>query len=454
MLDTTTTSAETAALYAANDPTGAGRNALGLELDQMAESIIQSMNAKYGDNFVFSGSDGETVPFTWDEDGNLLYRGVNVSEISQVGDQPATVTFKSNGAYSTAAELGNATIDGTPLSELFTASYADDGTTIDLTSATTLDPTRDIVLKANEGGTLTDAQIADLEGLNDTPTTVTFTIGTDNNYANAAEIGEKTIDGTSLSQMYTAKVTHTDGSTETIDLTDDTITLATNDQITLTAIERGSSDTIKVQNNTLSKMFNGTVTSGVDNSASVTVVDGTMKDSAEYLKLKAMSDEKNFVDIGIGMEEDEDGKLIQSSAFNDNLQGINFLGYGVDEDGDPKNIAVIIKQMSQCLARCDENGSWTGDDGETFNRLLGKLEDASSELKSQYAQLDAKASFLETQSDQLEKSADILNEEFLEIEQCDLADAITSYSWAQYCYNAALKVGNSILSQSLIDYLD
>jgi flagellar hook-associated protein 3 FlgL len=257
MLDTTTTSAHSASLAAANDPTGSGRQALGTELEQMADSIVQTLNAKYGDNFVFSGSDGETVPFTWSDSGDLLYRGVNVSS--------------------------------------------------------------------------TDA----------------------------------------------------------------------NDQAAL----------------------------------------------------KALANEKNFVDIGIGMEEDENGKLIESSAFNDNLQGINYLGYGLDEENDPQNIAVIIKQMSECLGRCDDSGNWQGDDEETFNRLLGKLETASSELKTNYAQLDAKASFLETQSTQLETTADTLNEEFLEIEQCDLADAITSYSWAQYCYNAALKVGNSILSQSLIDYL-
>ena len=49
--------------------------------------------------------------------------------------------------------------------------------------------------------------------------------------------------------------------------------------------------------------------------------------------------------------------------------------------------------------------------------------------------------------------ANELNEQILEIEQVDMADAITEFSWAQYCYNAALKVGNSILSQSLIDYM-
>jgi flagellar hook-associated protein 3 FlgL len=68
--------------------------------------------------------------------------------------------------------------------------------------------------------------------------------------------------------------------------------------------------------------------------------------------------------------------------------------------------------------------------------------------------LDVKSSFLKNNSSTLEVNADTLNEQFLDIEQCDLADAITAFSWAQYCYNAALKVGNSILSQSLIDYMD
>ena len=55
--------------------------------------------------------------------------------------------------------------------------------------------------------------------------------------------------------------------------------------------------------------------------------------------------------------------------------------------------------------------------------------------------------------ERLEQTASELNEQILGIEQVDLASAITDFSWAQYCYNAALKVGNSILSQSLIDYM-
>ena len=35
----------------------------------------------------------------------------------------------------------------------------------------------------------------------------------------------------------------------------------------------------------------------------------------------------------------------------------------------------------------------------------------------------------------------------------DMADAITQFSWAQYAYNAALKVGTNILSPSFIDFM-
>ena len=51
-------------------------------------------------------------------------------------------------------------------------------------------------------------------------------------------------------------------------------------------------------------------------------------------------------------------------------------------------------------------------------------------------------------------SAPQAQEQYSNIEDVNMADAITSFIWAEYCYNAALKVGNSILSQSLMDYLN
>lgn len=48
---------------------------LGKVLISGAESIVQDMNAKYGDNFIFGGANTLEVPFAWNEEGKLTYRG-------------------------------------------------------------------------------------------------------------------------------------------------------------------------------------------------------------------------------------------------------------------------------------------------------------------------------------------------------------------------------------------
>ena len=75
-------------------------------------------------------------------------------------------------------------------------------------------------------------------------------------------------------------------------------------------------------------------------------------------------------------------------------------------------------------------------------------------MTNEWSTLSGKASYLTGTEDRLTNMVDDLNNQILQVEQVDLASAITDFSWAQYCYNAALKVGNSILSQSLIDYMN
>lgn len=176
--------------------------------------------------------------------------------------------------------------------------------------------------------------------------------------------------------------------------------------------------------------------------------------SADMSTLDAMNGEAAYVDVGAGLTE-VDGMLISSSAFNSSVSGIDCLGYGVDEDGDPKNVASIMMQLSQIFSDCDANtGDFASDqDEKDANRLSDKLQDALSSLTNKWTELDGKSSYLESNATRLTTMSDDLNDQILNVEQADLADAITEFSWAQYCYNAALKVGNSILSGSLIDYM-
>lgn len=282
--------AKVAALSGLTDSSGAARQPLAEVLNQTAQSVVQSLNTKYADTFIFAGSDGLNVPFSWDStSGSLLYRGVNI----------------------------------------------------------------------NAGGVAK-------------PTTA----------------------------------------------------------------EPAAGDPVPAE------------------------WEAYYKDQADLTKLNEMAKETQYVDVGLGLQEDLGGTLVSSSAFNAALSGLNFMGYGRDSEGDPKNVVSLMKEISDIFNRCDKDtGNFNADgthptDEADATRLIKKLTDALGNTTSQHTQLDVNANFLKNNEKQLELTSDTLNQQILSLEQCDLADAITAFSWAQYCYNAALKVGNSILSQSLIDYMN
>lgn len=278
IFETVTTITKDETLRALNDPTGGGRKSLGILLDQRAEDLVQSLNAKYGDNFIFAGNDGENVPFSWDEaTGQLLYRGVNVN----AGSVPEP------GQGATQAEI-----------------------------------------------------------------------------------------------------------------------------------------------------------------------DAYEKDQADLAKLQQMMKETTYVDLGMGLQEDASGNIISTSAFNSALSGLSITGFGVDEEGLPNNVVSIVKELSDILGRCDEDGNWAStEDQERAVALQKKLDTSLGDITSQHTELSTKVSFLNTNEERLKSTADTLNTQIVGVENVDMADAITAMSYAQYCYNAALRVGTNILSRSLIDYM-
>ena len=109
-----------------------------------------------------------------------------------------------------------------------------------------------------------------------------------------------------------------------------------------------------------------------------------------------------------------------------------------------------MKKRENREKRQEEAGSqWI----ETMCELLNKFKACMSDVDNAYTEMDSKATYLRTNLERLETEKVTLNEQILDVEQVDLADAITSFSWDQFCYNSALKVGNQLLSQSLLDYM-
>lgn len=384
------------ALRGENDPTGAARKELGQSLIATAESIVFTMNSKYGDEYIFSGADGLNAAFSWGKNGELLYRGVNVDTNPNDPDFAATSSVYETGA-------------------------------INVADFPTINPGALVIggYDVTVDGTL--PQKEQLQAWADAYNANTVNPNNDNGEDWTASVNAE---GTGI--VFTAKKAGAIGGT-------------------------------------------GPAKPPLDAAVNETTVgedeDTAAKEAAQEAmdKLKSFLHETTFVDLGMGMEEDENGDIKPATAFNSALCGLKFLGgdsnvqgedyggYGLDEDGDPRNFISLIKRVGEILYNCDENtGAWEGSNGmgvEDMERMTKKLQTTLGRVSLTHVDLDTDVAFLKTNEDRLKKLGDTLNEQIVSEEDMDPADAITGLMWAQYSYNAALKIGNGIMSQSLLDYL-
>ena len=336
-----------ASVEGVSDTSGSARTALGKELLQAADNIVSMMNTKYGDEFVFAGSDGRNIPFEWSEDGSrLLYRGIDVST-----EEPKSLEYFDI-TEEELAQLG-------------------------------LDAPSDLLMKDP---------------------------GTDD-----AEAAEKY-------QKVQELLTEPTGSAD-----DPAYQAAMSRYHRVTALKQ--------------------YLEGYQERNGVTYEQG----AENYAKLQSMVKETAYVDIGIGMLENGRGELIDGSAFNTAISGLKFLGYGKDN-----NVVMVIKELGEIFKNSDiETGSYANGekDRARADELLDLLHKTIRASQDQHTQLSADAKYLQTNLKQLETNKSELDKQIVDVEDLDMAEAISNMNWAQYCYNAALRIGTNILSQSLIDYM-
>lgn len=165
--------------------------------------------------------------------------------------------------------------------------------------------------------------------------------------------------------------------------------------------------------------------------------------------------ETQFVDIGLGFKLDKNGDVVDSTAFDSALSGIDFIGYGMDNENYPNNMASLMLRMAEIFEGYDtEANEWENPgDYEEAEKLLNKMNDSRDHIIQKWSALSAESTFLNTNATQLETTFASLNTERSTIEDIDMVDTITELSWAQVCYSAALQVGTSVIPQSLMDYL-
>ncbi len=167
-------------------------------------------------------------------------------------------------------------------------------------------------------------------------------------------------------------------------------------------------------------------------------------------RLKQLSEDSLYVDLGFGLNIDDTkltGSVDESSVFNTSLPGINVVGFGVNkETGNPNNMIILMGQIADKLNQPEF-------DYEGYRKLLGEFDEGRDKVLEQVTTLGTQTEFLTTTKDRLDTSMINLSTQIDNVVNIDMAEAIMNFSWAQYAYNAALKVGNNILTPSFIDFM-
>ncbi len=167
---------------------------------------------------------------------------------------------------------------------------------------------------------------------------------------------------------------------------------------------------------------------------------------SDFSILKQYSNDHAYVDLGFGMKFDDDGNVVPSSAFDTAMPGINVVGYGLDSEGTSNNMISLVGQMAELLEQEEF-------DSKAYEKLWTKFKEQYDNLENQYTVTGAKYNMLESTLSNLETEEDnivALNKETVGIDE---EKAITDYSYAYYAYNVALKIGTSLLSPSLLDFM-
>lgn len=167
--------------------------------------------------------------------------------------------------------------------------------------------------------------------------------------------------------------------------------------------------------------------------------------SADPDVLKELAGETTFVDLGFGMEIQGD-TVTPSSAFNTALPGIKLVGYKGDGNGTTADMVTMVGKMAKALKEPTF-------DADEYKKMMAEFSDHRERLEDQFSVLGTKTQLLNATKDRLESEELAITQQFDDAVNINPAEAIMNYSWANYAYNSALKVGTSIITPSLLDFM-
>lgn len=432
-ISTEITSVTTKILSGVNgDKSQSEMDAIATELEGVANNMIKDMNLEYADRNLFGGTNNSSVAFAYVETSGLVtFNGEAVNTDSAIVDEDNKYYLSNEHITGTTitAATDLSTLDASKVYCVDNAAldYTTNAPDITLTGSTV--PIQDMI---NSGQIVRfDAnnpiEVIDGENYYNHPDISATTITSENtDTQNANLIAAGTLSSPCYIDFDDVTVTggvstFTSGSGTVTDITADIasgkIVVSSNLVTTpdgkvytnLTQISEGKAGNINA------KSFNGT--------------------------------DSILIDVGLGIEFDDDGVVDPSTAMDISLNGAELLGCGTDGDGDSKNVIQLTFDAAAALR--------DGDTG-TATRLIDKLNAAKSTLLNGITELGVVQTAIEYNLSSIETQRANLDEAQVSAEGMSVeeqAAAITEYKLVEAAYNATLSMGASIVPTSLFDFI-
>jgi flagellin-like hook-associated protein FlgL len=185
---------------------------------------------------------------------------------------------------------------------------------------------------------------------------------------------------------------------------------------------------------------------------------GELKPEYQYLL-----DDAAFVDMGLGMANDANGKLIENSAIKNTIVGLEFLGVG--EDNMILKCNEMIKSLRGEAYALNPDGTVIENppgtpvyeemvaDAPRFTALLDDMHAAYTNVALRETELGADYQYMEYTIARLDDEMLNIKERQNDVEWVDPAEAILDFNMQKYVYDAALAMGSKLLQPTLFNYI-
>jgi len=167
--------------------------------------------------------------------------------------------------------------------------------------------------------------------------------------------------------------------------------------------------------------------------------------------LKALKNDTMYVDIGLGVAFKPDGTVDSNSVFNYSFAGISIVGNGTTTiDG---VTGPVSNNFYNLLGQIADEFESTDYSDTTADSLYGHLKEVAQKSYQTTTEIGAKENYLDFMTSRYETQDYNLQARQTEVEGVDATAVYIDYKTQSAAYQAALQMGNSVIQQSVFDYM-